>query len=148
MRRNQVAIEPAEAWWEAATAIPGLSVGEAALLCGILALLLFVRMSGRQAMKDALGAKNATRALNISALSRVTLVKEVFMAYLSAAILEPLLSIANTESSATSKELFVTVMEVLDAVRTWDPPTAGRLILCSPRDLSAPSTNFLDVHAH
>merc|ERR1719345_338167 len=64
-------------------------------------------------MKDALGAKNATRALDISMLARVTLIKEVFMAYLSAAILEPLLSIANTESNATSKELFVTIMELL-----------------------------------
>jgi hypothetical protein len=116
-RKAQIEAPP-EAWWEATTAIAGLSAGEAALMCALLALLLYVRISGRQAMKDALGAKNATRALDISALARVTLVKEVFMAYLSAAILEPLLSIANTESNATSKELFVTVMELL-AIIFW-----------------------------
>lgn len=115
-RKAQIEAPPPEAWWEATTVVAGLSAGEAALVCGLLALLLYVRISGRQAMKDALGAKNATRALDISALAQVTLVKEVFMAYLSAAILEPLLSIANTESNATGKELFVTVMELLSLI--------------------------------
>jgi hypothetical protein len=115
-RKAQLEISPPEAWWEGTTVVAGLSAGEAALLCALLAMLLYVRISGRQAMKDALGAKNATRALDISALARVTLVKEVFMAYLGAAILEPLLAIANTDSNATGKELFVTVMELLSLI--------------------------------
>ena len=115
-RKAQLEIAPPEAWWEGTTAIAGLSAGEAALLCALLAMLLYVRIAGRQAMKDALGAKNATRALDISALARVTLVKEVFMAYLGAAILEPLLAIANTDSNANGKELFVTVLELLSLI--------------------------------
>ena len=115
-RKAQLEIAPPEAWWEGTTVVAGLSAGEAALLCALLAMLLYVRIAGRQAMKDALGAKNATRALDISALARVTLVKEVFMAYLGAAILEPLLAIANTDSNATGKELFVTVLELLSLI--------------------------------
>ena len=115
-RKAQLEIAPPEAWWEGTTVVAGLSAGEAALLCGLLAMLLYVRIAGRQAMKDALGAKNATRALDISALARVALVKEVFMAYLGAAILEPLLAIANTDSNANGKELFVTVLELLSLI--------------------------------
>ena len=102
----------AATWWEEATFVTGLSSGEATLLCTMLTLLLYVRFSGRKAMKQALGEKG-TRTLDISALARVSMIKEVFTAYLSAAILEPLLSIANTDNGATSLELFVTVMELL-----------------------------------
>jgi len=101
---------PPQAWWESKTAIAGLSAGEATLLCILLMLLLYVRLSGREAMKRGLAAKG-TRTLNISALARCAMIKEVFMAYLSAALLEPLLAIAQTD--AGEKEVMLSVVQLL-----------------------------------
>jgi len=107
---------PPAAWWEAATAINDLSVGEATLLVLFVSLLFYVRVVGYGEMRKALAAKGA-RPLNISALARVAMFKEVFLAYLNAALLEPLLSIANTDyGDDTRNEVGISVVQLLGLV--------------------------------
>ena len=105
-----------DAWYEAATAVKGLSNGEAMLLILFVGLLFYVRMVGRDAMRKALATKGA-RTLSISALARAAMFKEIFLAYLNAAILEPLLSIANTDvGDHNQKDLVISGLQLLGLI--------------------------------
>ena len=114
MGRTPPPAPPPPAWWDTPTDIAGLSAGEAAVgLCAI-AILVWVRGHGRQSLHKALAAKGV-RTLNMTALTQAASFKEVFLAYLNAAILEPLLSIASDDGE-DRKHLLVDGMQLLGLV--------------------------------
>ena len=106
--------EPELPWYAVPTAVADLSTGEAAVLALMMVIILYVRKVGRHAARKALEDKGA-RALNIGALTTAASFKDVFMAYLNAAILEPLLSIAGDDDD-TSKKLMVDLLQLFSLV--------------------------------
>ena len=106
--------EPELPWYAAPTAIAELSTGEATVLVLMMVVILYVRKVGRHTARKALEGTGA-RALNIGALTTAASFKDVFMAYLNAAILEPILSIAG-DDDYTSKKLMVDLLQLFGLI--------------------------------
>uniref|UniRef100_A0A7S4HTS6 Uncharacterized protein n=1 Tax=Odontella aurita TaxID=265563 RepID=A0A7S4HTS6_9STRA len=68
---------------------------QAAYICTFLAVLAFLRLSLGSRMRKLGGA----HSVNIHALNDAVLFKEVFMAYLNAALLEPILAVTGSENA-------------------------------------------------
>jgi len=104
-----------EWWWSAPAvqieALRGLSRLNLAGFCALVLLLLLVRRVSLRMGAAALKC-GQERTLNLSELNRVVTMKEVFLAYLNAGILEPLLVLAEGRSNISGKAAVVNVLQL------------------------------------
>ena len=109
MRRKVPVVDalPVETpWWEEdiSSAFSGVQVSHAVALASFLTVLLASRIHAR-------ARSSRVRKLDLAAMDNVLLFKEVMMAYLNAAILEPLLSLCSSELQ--TKDLLMNLCELL-----------------------------------
>jgi len=111
--------EPEPSWWASpATSLDALgavSRAEAATLVLVALALAALRRVCAAASRRALASKD-TRVLKLSELNRVVLIKELFLAYLNAGMLEPILAVAGGGSDLTTRKLLVNLCQLLGLV--------------------------------
>ena len=83
-----------------------LSVGEVYLLTALLCLLGAVHLVGRVTPMQ----KKAT--LNLKALNKCNVFKEVFLAYVNAGMLEPILAIASSDYDVSTKSMIINLSQL------------------------------------
>jgi len=86
--------------------LPGLGQSEAALYACVIIFLFVVHWTSKFASRD------GVRELHMESLNRVVSTKEILGAYLGAALLEPLMTIAGSEE-ITRKQLIVNTLQLL-----------------------------------
>ena len=91
--------------------LPQLSRYEGAAFVAFVLALVVVRAYGRRANARALDG-SAARVLDMGALNRVVTFKEVFLAYLGAGMLEPLLTMASADA-LTARDVLVNTLQLL-----------------------------------
>lgn len=96
-------------WWEREV-LPDLTTLEVIGIILFLACLVGVHVRGVAACRKAL-ATRLPRTLSMPALHEVLLTKEVFMAYLGSALLEPLIAIVGSER-ISGRELLVNLSQL------------------------------------
>jgi hypothetical protein len=86
--------------------LPGLGQGEAALYACVIIFLFVAHWTSKFA------SRKGVRELDMESLNRVVSTKEILGAYLGAALLEPLMTIAGSEE-ITRKQLIVNTLQLL-----------------------------------
>ena len=114
--KKRVEIDPAVCtadYWECPlfSELPQLSRYEGAAFVAFVLALVVVRAYGRRANARALDSARA-RVVDMGALNRVVTFKEVFLAYLGAGMLEPLLTMASADA-LTAKDALVNTLQLL-----------------------------------
>jgi hypothetical protein len=84
----------------------------------VTAILMFVTTLAILRYFSRLTALQGQHVLDLSSLNSTVMYKEIFMAYLSAAILEPIMSISDMESSGMSSELIINIF-TLGSICWW-----------------------------